>query len=46
MKSVVLGQEEIPFSALSLLTMAWLRNPLALAYQIWNTMHEEGRLTL
>ena len=46
MKNVALKQEEIPFCALSLLTMTWLRNPLALAYQIWNTMHEEGRLAL
>jgi len=46
MKNVALKQEEMPFCALSLLTMTWLRNRLAKAYQIWNTMHEEGRLTL
>jgi hypothetical protein len=46
MKSVVLGQEEIPFCALSLLTMTSLHNPWALGYQIWYTGHEEGNLVL
>ena len=46
MKNVAFKQEEIPFCALSLLTMIWLRNRLAKVYQIWNTMQEEGRLTL